>query len=92
MDEPNPTSEQVHEAVSALRDAIANLGQFLHDEGSMLTTWHLVCEWMDADGDYWLTSHTDAGTPPWRVNGLLNAVLSGDTNMVIVGADPEDDD
>lgn len=81
---------QVHEAIGALRDAIANLGKFLNEEGSMLTTWHLVCEWMDADGDYWMTSHTDAGTPPWRIRGLLESVLAGDNALDVHDIDESD--
>jgi len=59
------------EAIRQFRDALDNLGKFLHHDGAMLTGWALVCEWMDGDGDIWMSAHADAGTPPWRAYGLM---------------------
>lgn len=82
--------EEARAAVRAVRDAIANLGKFLHEEGAMLTGWVLACEWMDADGDYWMSSHTDENTPPWRARGLIGSVLEGDISQPL--GEHEDDD
>ncbi len=64
------------EAIRDLRDALHNLGLFVHPEGAILTEWALVCEWMDADGSFWLSAHTDS--PSWRASGLMMHAVGQD--------------
>lgn len=59
------------EAIHQFREALDNLGKFLHYDGAILTGWALVCEWMDGEGDVWMSAHADKDTPPWRAHGLM---------------------
>lgn len=69
--EEQQDEQTASEAIAQFRDALDNLGKFLNDEGTLLTGWALACEWMDANGDVWMTAHADRSTPPWRAHGLM---------------------
>lgn len=80
------------DAILQFRDALDNLGRFLHHDGAMLTGWALVCEWMDASGDVWMTAHSDRSTPPWRVHGLMSFAMKQEDLLVPLDTMVEDDD
>ena len=85
MDEEALDEQTPSEAIRQFRDALDNLGKFLHHEGALLTGWALVCEWMDADGDVWMSSHADSGTPPWRAFGLMAYAQKQEDLLVPLG-------
>lgn len=66
--------ERVHAAIQETNDAQDDL------DGAVLTGWVTVCEWMDPDGDRWISflSGTDGGEktpPPWTIRGYLHEAL-----------------
>ncbi len=49
-----------------------------HDGGnSLLVSWVVVAEWIDADGNPNLTSYAKTGVPFWRIDGLLSNAHEG---------------
>lgn len=73
------------EAIVQFRDALDNLGKYLHKDGAILTGWALACEWMDADGDVWMSAHIDKDTPPWRAHGLMAFAMKHDELLEPLG-------
>lgn len=65
----DPWREGIHEAIQANqprgRDAI-------------LTGWALVAEWMDHDGERWLTKGHSPSVAGWAANGMHHEALYGD--------------
>ena len=48
----------------------------IDEEGAISTSYVIVCEWMDASGNYHLMTFTDPVTPAWRHEGMLNHSIS----------------
>jgi hypothetical protein len=69
MDQGDPARDAVHEAIQAH----APRGQ-----DAVLTGWSLVAEWMDHDGERWLSKAHAASTPTWSANGMHHEALYGD--------------
>ena len=46
--------------------------------GSVLTGWVVVAEWMDPNGETWLSGLKDQNTSIWKRDGMLHHVLYGD--------------
>jgi hypothetical protein len=61
------------------RDAIHDAIQEHAPIGSeaVLTGWVLVAEWMDHDGERWLSKAHAASTPAWAANGMHHEALHG---------------
>jgi hypothetical protein len=70
----------------AVREAISEAIQRHIPKGrdALLTGWTLVAEWVDHDGDRWLTREQAASTTQWSARGMHHEALNGDW------ADPED--
>jgi|LauGreSuBDMM15SN_2_FD.fasta_scaffold193919_1 hypothetical protein len=68
-------SENV-EATHKIKNMLTELATHLDKKGAMCTNFVLVAEWVDSNGDFWLSTHGDEGIPPWRVEGLLSYALS----------------
>lgn len=47
------------------------------DSPATLTGWVIVSEWMDDDGDRWLSRGWAASKAKWEVDGMLHEVLYG---------------
>lgn len=48
------------------------------DNGSILTGWVVVQEWMHPEGRKFLTRGWDHAIPQWHAHGMLHEVLYGD--------------
>ena len=46
-------------------------------EGAVLTGWTLVAEWMDPDGDRWLSKIHPPHLTSWQSNGMHHEALHG---------------
>lgn len=66
-------------------DVLAAVRAVVFPEGALCTSWVIVTEWVDLDGNYWTYVAKDDQQPPWRHTGLLNHVLAE-------GIDSNDDD
>jgi hypothetical protein len=47
-----------------------------NEETAVCTSWILLTEWVNGDGDVWLEEHRTADLPAWRRGGILNYVLT----------------
>lgn len=45
---------------------------------AVLTGWVVVEEWMDSDGDRWLTRGYAASKAKWEADGMIHETLYGD--------------
>lgn len=62
------TWEQERALISA---AIQNAAPERRPE-ALLTGWVVVAEWMDANGDKWLTRYSDESVTAWLAEGMLS--------------------
>jgi hypothetical protein len=69
------------------RDAIHDAIQKHAPRGqdAILTGWALVAEWIDHEGERWLSKAHSASTSPWSAGGMHHEALYGRW------PDPEDD-
>lgn len=75
------------------RDA---LHEFLQGQGpkdvekqAVLVGWVVVSDWMDEDGDRWLSKAHSASIPEWAAAGLHHEALHGDWPTVSEEDDAE---
>jgi hypothetical protein len=63
----------------AKRDAIHTVLQANGplDGAALLTGWAVVAEWMDADGDKWLTKTHSASIATWAAKGMHYEAING---------------
>lgn len=74
---------------SALESAMSNYDHSLDGEGSILTGWVIVAEFMDPDGIPRLETWAAEGLPYWRINGMVQAAAD---EIIYLIDDPEDVD
>lgn len=69
MDNGDPARDAIHEAI-----------QQNAPKGSdaLLTGWALVTEWVDHDGERWLSKAASASSSTWAVKGMHHEALFGD--------------
>ena len=60
-------------------------------ENSVCTSWILVTEWVDADGNCWLQENRTSEMPPWKRQGILWHILEEPVIEFDVPAPPEPD-
>ncbi len=62
------------------RDAIHEAIQEHAPRGqdALLTGWALVAEWVDHDGERWLSKAHSASSSSWAVKGMWHEALHGD--------------
>lgn len=65
--------------VNDLNNAVHGLATLLDKEGAMCTSWILVSEWMDSEGNVWFSTHGEPDLPIWRTNGLLQHAIDTGT-------------
>jgi hypothetical protein len=70
---------------SGMDEVLDAVRKVVFPEGALCTSWVVVTEWVDLDGNYWTYVAKDPTNPPWRHEGLINHVISE-------GLDPGDDD
>jgi hypothetical protein len=68
-DDSDPAREAIHEAIQAHAPS---------GRKAILTGWVMVAEWMDPEGDRWLSRAHAASTTSWAANGMHHEVLHGD--------------
>jgi len=66
--EPNET---LHELIQSVRPDMDEERL----EGSLLAGWVLVAEWMDREGDRWLSRISHPGCTKWQREGYLHDAL-----------------
>jgi hypothetical protein len=62
--------------LKAVNDAVQNLSTLLAPDGALCTTWILVSEWVDIDGNFWFSTHSEPEQPVWRQTGMLDHAKS----------------
>jgi hypothetical protein len=68
MDESDPSRDAVHEAIQQ------NLPT---GREAILTGWVVVAEWMDHQGERWLSKGYSASLTAWSARGMHHEVLYG---------------
>lgn len=48
------------------------------DRNAVLVGWAIITDWMDDEGERWLTKAHSASIPVWSANGLHHEALYGD--------------
>jgi hypothetical protein len=64
------------EKLEAISKAVQNLSTLLAPNGALCTTWILITEWVDTDGNFWFSSHAEPDQPVWRQSGMLDHAKS----------------
>lgn len=68
--------DEAEQKLKAVNDAIQGLATLLAPEGAMCTTWILITEWIDSDGNFWFSSHTEPEQPVWKQIGMVDHAKS----------------
>lgn len=61
--------------IKTITDAVQGLATLLDKDGAFCTSWVLVSEWMDSEGNLWFSTHAEPDGPVWRVNGMLTHAI-----------------
>ena len=64
----------------ALHDAIQANARHVQDVsgGAILTSWVVIAEWMDNDGERYLSHCRAPSTTSWTAHGMMHDVLHGE--------------
>jgi hypothetical protein len=65
----DPAREAIHEAIQKHAP---------RGEDALLTGWVFVAEWVDHDGERWLSKAAAASTSNWAANGMHHEAIWGD--------------
>ena len=68
-DDSDPERDAIHEAIQR---------NMQRGRDAVLTGWALVAEWIDHDGERWLSQGRAASTPQWTARGMFHEVLYGE--------------
>lgn len=71
-------AEQPEEKRDALHAAIQQAGPEFDSGHAVLTGWAMVAEWMDEQGERWLSRAHAAGMTSWAVKSLHHEALYGE--------------
>lgn len=80
-DDSDPRRNALHSFLQEQGPAIDN-----PEKHAVLVGWAIVLDWMDEDGDRWLSKAHSASLPSWLASGLHHEALFG------TWPDAEDDD
>lgn len=72
-DESDPQRDAIHERLQEVGVINGREGK-----AAVLTAWAVVTEWMDEDGEKWLTKSHSASIPTWTAGGFHHEALYGD--------------
>lgn len=75
MDESDPQRDRIHEVLQEV--GILNGGDG-SDRAAVLTGWAIVTQWMDEDGNTWLSKSHSAAIQFWAANGMFHEAIYGD--------------
>lgn len=70
MDNSDPKRDRLH---ATLQD----IGPHQIEKQAVLVGWAVVCDWMDEDGERWLSKTHSASLPAWLASGLHHEALFG---------------
>lgn len=70
MDNSDPRRDAIH-------TTLQELGPADMDKQAVLVGWAIVLDWMDEDGERWLSKAHSATIPAWSANGLYHEALYG---------------
>lgn len=73
------SGDGLNERRGRIQAALQEIGA--HDDikpGAVLTGWALVMEWMDSDGERWLSRVHAPSKTPWEVRGMWHEALYAD--------------
>ena len=68
MDGSDPGRDAIHEALQE---------HMPRGQDAVLTGWVVVAEWIDHDGERWLSKGHAASTSAWTAAGMLHEALHG---------------
>lgn len=68
-------ADEAEAKMDAVNNAVQGLATLLDKEGAMCTTWLLVSEWIDSEGNFWFSTHSEPELPIWRKNGMLQHAI-----------------
>jgi hypothetical protein len=66
-----------------LKKLLDNYGKVIHEDGAFCTSYYLVAEWFDGDGEYWSNTVYEDKVPVWHVTGLVQHSLENDFNQEV---------
>jgi hypothetical protein len=69
-DDSDPRRDAIHEKLQ-------ELGPHQLEKAAVLTGFVLVCEWMDEDGERWLSKCHSSSLTNWTASGLHHEALYG---------------
>jgi hypothetical protein len=75
-------------AQAALENAIHAYESAMDGDGKIITSWIVVAEWINADGEEVLAAFTSPCLTYWKANGMLEAA----PYQIVYEDDDEDDD
>jgi len=75
MDKSDPSRDRIHEVLQEV--GVLN-GHEDEDRRALLTGWVVVTEWIDEDGETWLSKAHSASVLHWAANGMHHEALYGD--------------
>lgn len=70
-DESDPRRDSIHERIQ-------ELGPPDMEKHAVLVGWVIVCDWMDEDGERWLSKGHSSSIPTWTAEGMHHEALYGD--------------
>lgn len=56
---------------------IQELGPSGMEKKAVLVGWAIVCDWMDEDGERWVSKAHSASIPSWSADGMHHEALYG---------------
>lgn len=78
--------------LDAVNNAVQGLATLLDKDGAMCTSWVIVSEWIDSDGNFWFSTHSEPDLPIWRMNGMLAHAQVSVTNEHYTGGNIDESD
>lgn len=72
MDKSDPRRDKIHATIQELGPAD------MEGKAAVLTGWAIICDWMDEDGERWLSKAHSANIPGWIASGYHHEALYGD--------------
>jgi len=73
MDKSDPLRDRIHEVLQEVGGMNGT-----DDRAALLTGWVVVTEWIDEDGETWLSKSHSASVSHWAANGMHHEALYGD--------------
>lgn len=69
-------TDETEAKIKEVSNAVQGLSTLLDQDGAYCTSWILVSEWMDSNGNFWFSTHSEPEMPVWRISGMLSHAQS----------------